>query len=102
VLPASPAPPTQQKTPAYPGKTGDTQGSKEKRLRSESNRRWRICNPLEATVSPEETGDSGQVDPVIDPVDQADPELAELAAVWSSLPPAIRAGILAMVRAAHG
>ena len=42
----APAPPAQQKTPANPGKTGDTQGSKEKRLRSESNRRWRICNPM--------------------------------------------------------
>ena len=39
-------PSAQQKTPAKPGKTGTSQGSKAERLRSESNRRWRICNPL--------------------------------------------------------
>ena len=40
------APSAQQKTPAKPGNSGTSQGSKAERLRSESNRRWRICNPL--------------------------------------------------------
>jgi integrase len=35
-----------QKTPTNPGVAGASQGSSVKRLRSESNRRWRICNPL--------------------------------------------------------
>ena len=35
-----------EKTPAMPGISGTSRGSLAKRLRSESNRRWRICNPL--------------------------------------------------------
>ena len=35
-----------QKTPAKPGISGTSRGSSGERLRSESNRRWRICNPL--------------------------------------------------------
>jgi hypothetical protein len=42
-----------------------------------------------------------QVDLVVDPTAPADPELAELAAAWSSLPRAIRAGILAMLQASR-
>jgi integrase len=34
------------KTPAKPDDSGASRGSSEERLRSESNRRWRICNPL--------------------------------------------------------
>jgi integrase len=44
-LPASSAA-GNEKTPAKPGVSGVSQGSSSKRLRSESNRRWRICNPL--------------------------------------------------------
>ena len=44
-LPASSAA-ENEKTPANPGVSGASQGSSSKRLRSESNRRWRICNPL--------------------------------------------------------
>ena len=44
-LPASSAA-EKQKTPAKPGRTGTSRGSSVERLRSESNRRWRICNPL--------------------------------------------------------
>ena len=91
-----------QKTPAKPGNSGTSQRSKAERLRSESNRRWRICNPLPDTDFPEENPDPGQVDPAVDPTAQADPELTEVAAAWSSLPRAIRAGILAMVRASNG
>jgi hypothetical protein len=35
-----------QKTLGKPGVSGTFQGSSVERLRSESNRRWRICNPL--------------------------------------------------------
>ena len=94
--------PQKRKNPAKPGNSGTSQGSKAERLRSESNRRWRICNPLPDTDFPEENPDPGQVDPVVDPTAQADPVLAELAAAWSSLPRAIRAGILAMASAAKG
>jgi integrase len=38
--------PTKQNTPAKPGDSGASRGSSGERLRSESNRRWRICNPL--------------------------------------------------------
>ena len=38
--------PTNKKTPAKAAVVGTSQGSLEERLRSESNRRWRICNPL--------------------------------------------------------
>jgi len=94
--------PRNAKTPAKPGNSGTSQGSKAERLRSESNRRWRICNPLPDTDFPEENPDPGQVDPAVDPTAPADPGLAELAKIWSSLPRAFRAGILAMVRAAKG
>ena len=38
----------------------------------------------------------GQTDP------KTDPDLAQVAAAWPTLPPALRAGILAMVKAAKG
>ena len=44
-LPASSAA-EKQKTPAKPDHSGTSRGSSVERLRSESNRRWRICNPL--------------------------------------------------------
>jgi hypothetical protein len=37
-------------------------------------------------------------DPVIDPELVVDPDLAALVAAWPTLPPAVRAGIVAMVR----
>jgi integrase len=40
------AKPANEKTPAKPGEGRAPQGSSAERLRSESNRRWRICNPL--------------------------------------------------------
>ena len=40
------ATPAQQKTPAKAAVVGTSQGFQKQRLRSESNRRWRICNPL--------------------------------------------------------
>ncbi len=44
-LPAS-SPAPNAKTLAKPGKSETSRGSSVERLRSESNRRWRICNPL--------------------------------------------------------
>jgi integrase len=44
--PSGQAHPEKAETPANPGKSGAPRGSSGKRLRSESNRRWRICNPL--------------------------------------------------------
>ncbi len=38
--------PANAKTLAKPGLSGASRGSSKKRLRSESNRRWRICHPL--------------------------------------------------------
>ncbi len=35
-----------EKTPAKAAVVGTSQGFQKQRLRSESNRRWRICNPL--------------------------------------------------------
>jgi hypothetical protein len=43
---AEQAEPEKAKTLAKPGKSGAPRGSSAQRLRSESNRRWRICNPL--------------------------------------------------------
>ena len=41
-----PRPPAEPESPTIPGVFAGTAGAKRKRLRSESNRRWRICNPL--------------------------------------------------------
>jgi hypothetical protein len=38
--------PEKAKTPEMPGESKASRGSSTQRLRSESNRRWRICNPL--------------------------------------------------------
>ena len=35
-----------EKTPAKAAVVGTSRGFEKQRLRSESNRRWRICNPL--------------------------------------------------------
>ena len=93
--------PRNAKTPAKPGKNRESQGSKRERLRSESNRRWRICNQAAVPVNPEENAGFQVVDPIVDPTAEADPELTEVAAAWETLPPAIRAGILAMVRSSR-
>ena len=48
-LAADPPAPTvaeNEKTPAKAAVVGTSQGFQKQRLRSESNRRWRICNPL--------------------------------------------------------
>ena len=87
------------KTPAKPERTGALRGSSRERLRSESNRRWRICNPV---ASPENTGENpASAESVHTDVhsENADPALSAVVEAWSSLPPAVRAGILAMVEA---
>jgi len=50
-----------QKTPAKPGISGTSRGSSGERLRSESNRRWRICNAEAGPVSPGDGGDFEEV-----------------------------------------
>jgi len=45
---------------------------------------------------------SGPPRPPATPPKPTDPELAAVAAAWPDLPPAIRAGIVAMVKAAGG
>jgi len=77
------------------------QGSKAKRLRSESNRRWRICNPASRPENPEENADSGKVPMKVPMLNPADRDLAVVVEAWSSLPPAVRAGIRAMVEASR-
>ena len=90
-----------QKTPAKPGISGTSRGSSVERLRSESNRRWRICNPLPEAVSPGNGSDSEEVTTTAITTAVADPALAQVVEAWSSLPPAVRAGILAMVEASR-
>jgi hypothetical protein len=74
---------------------------KTKRLRSESNRRWRICNPASGQVLPEDAEVSREVTTTVTTAAAADPALAQVVEAWSSLPPAVRAGILAMVEASR-
>ncbi|MEN9666819.1 MAG: hypothetical protein RLZZ326_3182 [Planctomycetota bacterium] len=93
--------PRNAKTPAKPGNSGTSQGSKAERLRSESNRRWRICNPASRPENPEENADSGEVPMKVPMLNPADRDLAVVVEAWSSLPPAVRAGIRAMVEASR-
>jgi hypothetical protein len=90
-----------QKTPAKAAVVGYSQGSQKQRLRSESNRRWRICNPESEPVSPENGSGFGEVTTTATTTAAADPALAQVVEAWSSLPPAVRAGILAMVEASR-
>jgi hypothetical protein len=68
-----------------------------KRLRSESNRRWRICNPLPIAANPEQEPAAAAVDHKIDHTEPADPALMAVIEAWPRLPSAVRAGILAIV-----
>ncbi len=88
-----------KKTPEKPGNIRTSRGFSAQRLRSESNRRWRICNPEPEPVSPGNGSDSGEVPTKVPTLDRADRDLAAVVEAWSSLPPAVRAGILAMVEA---
>ena len=45
-------------------------------------------------------GDSAPQTPPANPAPPADPELAAVVAAWPDLPPAIRAGVVALVKAA--
>jgi integrase len=99
-LPASSAA-EKQKTPAKPGVSRASRGSSVERLRSESNRRWRICNPEAGPVSPGNGSDSAEVTTTATTTAAADPALAQVVEAWSSLPAAVRAGIIAMVEASR-
>ena len=98
---ADQAEPEKAKTLAKPGKSGAPRGSSEKRRRWESNPRWRICNPEPEPVSPENGSDFREVTTQATTAAAADPALAQVVGAWSSLPPAVRAGILAMVEASR-
>jgi hypothetical protein len=45
---------------------------------------------------------SGDSDPKPSPATPTDPDLAAVIAAWPNVPPAIRAGILAMVKSSNG
>jgi len=90
-----------EKTPAKAAVVGTSQGFQKQRLRSESNRRWRICNAVASPGKPEEnTASESDVHTDVHS-EPADPALAQVVEAWSSLPPAVRAGILAMVQASR-
>jgi hypothetical protein len=84
-----------------PAELAGVEKKKRKRLRSESNRRWRICNPASRQVSPEDAEVSREVTTTVTTAAAADPALAQVVEAWSNLPPAVRAGILAMVQASR-
>ena len=84
-----------------PGGFRGKEAEKGERLRSESNRRWRICNPASEPVSPEDGTGFPEVTTTATTAAAADRDLAAVVEAWSSLPPAVRAGILAMVQASR-
>jgi integrase len=91
--------PEKAKTPETPGESKASRGSSTQRLRSESNRRWRICNQKPSPGNPEENRASASDVHADVHTEPADPALAAVVEAWSSLPAAVRAGILAMVEA---
>ena len=70
-----------------------------KRRRWESNPRWQICNPEPEPVSPGNGSDSEEVPTKVPTPGGADGDLPVVVEAWPSLPAAVRAGILAMVKA---
>lgn len=65
------------------------------------------ANPAGNTRVPDSGGsksgnNGGGLGPPMPPTMPTDPGLAEVIAAWPDLPPAIRAGIVAMVKAAGG
>jgi hypothetical protein len=80
-----------------------------KRPLPDSNRGWRICNPLHDDPNPNPAKGSGQspesVAHQLPGETKIDPDLARVLAAWPSLPPAIRRAVLALVEVAppaHG
>ncbi len=101
VLPARSCGNGQPKEPSDAPLRHGSAREKRKRLRSESNRRWRICNPEAEPVSLGNGSDFREVITQAITTEPADPALAQVVEAWSSLPPAVRAGILAMVEASR-
>ena len=93
--------PQRKKTPAKAAVVGTSQGFQKQRLRSESNRRSRICNPLPSAEKPE--GNAGSPSDVHTDVhgEPADPALMQVVEAWPQLPAVVRAGITAMVEASR-
>ncbi len=90
-----------KKTPATAAVVSTLQGSSKQRLRSASNRRWRICNPESEAVSPVDGSVFSEVTTTATTTAASDPALAAVVEAWSSLPAAVRAGILAIVQASR-
>lgn len=74
-----------------------------------SGRYWTRIPPENTgeTDAPPESGAksgalSGDSDPNPTPATPADPDLAAVVAAWPALPPAIRAGVMALVNAGKG
>jgi hypothetical protein len=91
----------QPESATIPAELAGVEKKKRKRLRSESNRRWRICNPAAEPVLPEDIEACGEVPTKVPTLGKADRDLAAVVEAWSNLPPAVRAGILAMVQASR-
>jgi hypothetical protein len=86
-----------EKTPAKAAVVGTSQGFQKQRLRSESNRRWRICNPLPFPAVSGENPRFECVDHAVDHSQSADPALRSVIEAWPRLPMAVRTGILAII-----
>ena len=94
--------PETQKPPRNPGKTGDRRGQGERGSgRSRTDDGGFAIGPR-AAKAPGETGLRGEVTTTVTTAGPADSALSAVVEAWSSLPPAVRAGILAMVEASRG
>ncbi|MEN6450699.1 MAG: hypothetical protein ABFC96_09425 [Thermoguttaceae bacterium] len=78
----------------------------EKRRRWESDPRWRICNQTARPGLPEENTDFPEAGGIFGGSETGDgapdPDLRLILDGWAALPEPIRAGIVAMVKAAGG
>ena len=85
---------------------GEKQRVKRKRRRPDSNRGWRICkteSQAENAGDYAHSADSAAPGAAVDPANApTDPDLRLIVERWDDLPEPIKAGILAMIRAAGG
>jgi len=85
-----------------------TEGHFLKRRRPDSNRGWRICNQTTSSQNPQSDKDLGKSESEVGALGgaletktaQHEPDLQTIIDAWPTLPDAIKAGILAMVKAA--
>jgi hypothetical protein len=69
----------------------------------DSNRGWRICNPLPASHKAKDTRRVTETQPEdlaqsLAPNPQIDPDLARITDAWHTLPPYVKAAILALAK----